>query len=120
MFVIGILSSPIPYILVSFIYLLGLSYGIFSSYDKGQPAEELCSNIINYEELIPVTEEISDHADYFSFYKTTTDKQNIHYSEVLKMFFRKELITAFQIENTEHYNYILNTDLSNRPPPLVA
>lgn len=117
MFLIGILSSPIPYILVSFVYLLGLSYGVFSSNKKATHNETPHSNIINYEELTPTIHKVTEDANYFSFCKSTSNYTSVAYADFLKMFFKSYITFNFIVEKKIHYNYLRHPYLSNRPPP---
>ena len=103
--------------MVSFLYLIGLSYGIFSVNKDIDVDSEEYTNIINFEELNPISENTSELADYFSFCKTSSTYKNIAYTEVLNMFLRKNIFKKVVFEKIIVYKYLLYTYQSNRPPP---
>lgn len=122
MFLIGILSSPLPYLMVAFVYLLGFSYGLFSNPDKDTLKEELSSNIINYEELAPVADEDTDQIVYYVSINPNTAFQlefavasgdvQIH-QWILKHLSPPKTETSF-------YSCLFTSCLTNRPPPCYS
>ncbi|MBN2805546.1 MAG: hypothetical protein JXR22_02725, partial [Prolixibacteraceae bacterium] len=71
MFIFGILSTPLPYFVIAFAYLMGLGMGIFQKHQKVAHEEEITTNILNYEILSPSAESIENEAHYHDF---TTEK----------------------------------------------
>jgi len=121
MFIFGILSTPLPYFLFAFAYLMGISMGLFHHNDKISSDEEFTSNIINYEELNPVVELSLTDAHYHDFLQTETS------SKTLMAGFCHFLISFDHFntyspprEEVLKYNYIPISNLFSRPPPVLS
>lgn len=118
MFIIGILSTPLPYFLMAFAYLVGLSMGLFQNNDKNTVHEEYTSNIINYEVLNPSEEITTEDAHFNDFVNVTfTDKdQTANFEEFLISFDHFNTYSPPQ-EELLQYNYTHSSNLFSRPPP---
>lgn len=121
MFIFGILSTPLPYFVIAFAYLMGLGMGIFQKHQKVMHEEEIVSNIVNYEILSPSAEGVSNEAHYHDF---TTEKNQVEINPVA--FFRLfSVINQLFINRPPDnqaicYQYFPSSNLFNRPPPLLS
>jgi hypothetical protein len=119
MFIFGILSTPLPYFVIAFVYLMGLGMGLFQKHQKVTHEEEFATNIVNYEVLSPAIESITNEAHYHDY---STEKN--HELAIPTAFFRLFSITIQHIVNRPPgnqvlcYQYIPSSNLFNRPPPV--
>lgn len=120
MFLIGIFSTPLPYVVMAFAYLIGMGMGIFKQ-DKNQEQEEIASNIINYEILSPEADQELDAI--FTDFIQDTNHQMFDDSELEKAYnFDLDFYNSYsppQIEFIPH-KYLLASNLYNRPPPSLS
>lgn len=121
-FFIGILSSPLPYLLVAFTYMLAFSYGFFSKADKGISEDELKSNIVNFEQLTP--EEAAEshlNCSYNDFLKEKETNNKVFDTPLCFSFSFNSNKVSIPIEYRHvFYSINYNSSLSNRPPPAIA
>lgn len=117
MFIFGILSTPLPYLVIAFVYLMGLGMGIFQKNHTIIGENEIVSNIINYEILSP--EQENNEAQYHDFVA-----DNYQYPNVADNFFifccSQQQAVDNQLPENQNiiYSYILTSNLFNRPPPV--
>ena len=121
MFLFGILSTPLPYILMAFAYLFGISLGLFQKKDKISSHEEYTSNIINYEVLSPEINS-EEEAHYTDFVKSNSD-----YSADAIIAFNDLPLVVDQFNSYSppqkefiQYQYLFTSNLFNRPPPVAC
>lgn len=121
MFIFGILSTPLPYFLFAFAYLMGLSMGLFQNNEKNAPEEEFTSNIINYEELNPVAEKSLNVAHYHDFLQTEKSNQSLM-SGFCHFLIPFDHFNTYSPPREEllKYSYIPISNLFCRPPPVVS
>lgn len=120
MFLIGILSTPLPYFLMAFAYLIGMSMGLFQKNDK-LATEEYSSNIINYEVLTPISESEATTASYAEFLQKTMHAEEAlaNFDEFLML---PNLFNSYSPPREEslQYNCLITSNLFNRPPPVTC
>ena len=121
MFFIGILSTPLPYFLMAFAYLIGMSMGLFQKQNKLSREEEYSSNIINYEVLTHEAESETVNASYTDFIQKTVrfDATIANFDEFITT---SDLFNSYSPPREEfmQYNCIITSNLFNRPPPVVC
>ena len=121
MFLIGILSTPFPYLLVAFSYLLASSFGIFLKTDKDVESEESVSNIICFQELNPTLDieerENYNFNDFFNSDENTT--QIICNTQPSKPLTPIHCYTPNIYDKSICKSY-LKSSFVNRPPPALA
>lgn len=119
MFFLGLLSTPMPYLLLAAFYFFGFAMGMFNNKTGDEVAEPLASVTIPAE----VKENKADGTVYY--FQISPNSQNHIQSE-----FKKDTSTAdivFDTSPTNYFDYYLKTyefkfscSLFCRPPPTVC
>ena len=84
--------------------------------------EELSSNIINYEDLVPVVETDDEQTVHFSSVETETTLQFDFKAEGYSFNVFERILKYMSPPKTEniHYSCLLASCLTNRPPPFQS
>lgn len=121
MFLIGILSSPLPYAIAIFSYLLAFSYGYFAKTDNTKLNEKYISNISDYEQLVPNNDGMShENFHYSDFYQN--DNNNYQSVDIVKKVSNLtfELRILPPLFYPKYFSFLAHSFFSNRPPPLYS
>ncbi|MFA9391763.1 MAG: hypothetical protein ACERKD_18275 [Prolixibacteraceae bacterium] len=121
MFIIGILSTPLPYFLLAFAYVVGMSMGFFQKHDQLATEEEFVSTIISYEKLTPSEEYGNNDAHYHDFILQLKliKAQSANFDLYIASFDQAKTFSP-PLEEFLQYNYLHTSNLFSRPPPIIG
>lgn len=121
MFLIGLLSTPLFYLLAVFSYILAISFGVFSNKSKSDSPDENTNNLKNYEVLSP---EVEFDGKITCNFLDFLDDKNDDYSNNAESVNRSIPASFVCISPPDNEfirkHYHLSYSLFNRPPPLCA
>lgn len=117
MFFLGLLSTPLPYLLLAAFYFFGFAMGMFNSNTGDEPAEVLASA------TIPV--EVRQNADEPSIFYFQVQADQIHFQDT--DIIHEENASLFPPDTGSSTYFVMNDKVSgilfgrfqfSRPPPL--
>lgn len=116
MFFLGLLSTPLPYLLLAAFYFFGFAMGMFNN-STGEEALEIVSVTIPVE----IKQKTTDHSVYY--YQVNNDKihdqAHILKSEDKPSSFSPDTGTnIFQVRNIKVHEFRFSGFHFSRPPPL--
>jgi hypothetical protein len=112
-FLFGLLSTPLPYILIASIYLLGFASGIFSN-------QEVAENKVQEQQTIRHEQIVQPEENCILFCNEFNKQIKEIDFELLKHSFYNEYDTGqinFRIEQIEIQSFCYSCDRFSRPPP---
>ena len=119
MFFLGLLSTPLPYLLLAAFYFFGFAMGMFNNSNGDEPAEVIASV------TIPV-EVRQKTADTFTFYYQVQSDQihsqttNAVSEEVTSSFFPDTGLFRYHLMDDKVHGYLYSGFQFSRPPPSIC
>ncbi len=116
MFFLGLLSTPLPYLLLAAFYFFGFAMGMFNNSTGEETYETVASVTIPVE----IKEKTADHSVY---YYQVNNHQNQNQTDVLKSedktsaFLPDTGILIFQVRNIKAHEFLFPGFQFSRPPP---
>ena len=119
MFFLGLLSTPLPYLLLAAFYFFGFAMGMFNNSTGDEEIETISSVTIPAE----VKEKVLDHSTFY--YQIRTDQTHIqadiHTSkEIPSILFPDTGIRRFHLTNTQVHEFLFSGFHFSRPPPAIC
>lgn len=116
MFLFGILSSPLPYLLMAVFYFFGFATGMFKGNAESEPEEQIQVRNIQVEPQTKIVE-IAESTIQFHDYKFQKKNDNYSFQSVQpQVFCQKEKLIYFVHDIIVHHSSTSETNFC-RPPP---
>lgn len=117
MFFLGLLSTPLPYLLLAAFYFFGFAMGMFNNSSDEEAVETVSAVIIPVEAKQKTTEQTTF---YFQLNPTPTQNQSeFLISEDTSTYFPDIRPTTFQIRDINFPDFRYSGFSFSRPPPSV-
>lgn len=116
MFFLGLLSTPLPYLLLAAFYFFGFAMGMFNNSNGDEIIETVSSVTIPVE----VKQKTTDHAVYYYQVNNhkTQNQTDISASEIKANTFIPDTGTfIFQVRNIKVHEFLFSGFQFSRPPP---
>jgi len=116
MFFLGLLSTPLPYLLLAAFYFFGFAMGMFNNKTGDEIPETISSVTIPVE----VKQQTNSHSN---FYFQTNNDEIQHQNDILKSedstsaFLSDTGPTTFQVRNVKVHEFLFPGFQFSRPPP---
>lgn len=120
MFFLGLLSTPLPYLLLAAFYFFGFAMGMFNNNTGDEVLDATISSV-----TIPaeIKQKNTDHSVYY-FQITNSERKTqnntLKYSDSSVEFSPDTGIKVFLDRNTAFYEFQLSRFQFSRPPPSVS
>lgn len=116
MFFLGLLSTPLPYLLLAAFYFFGFAVGMFNN-STGDEATETVSSV-----TIPVEvkENTTDHSVYYfqiNNHKIQNQTDILKSEDITSAFLPDAGPTIFQVRNIKVHEFLFPAFQFSRPPP---
>jgi len=116
MFFLGLLSTPLPYLLLAAFYFFGFAMGMFNNKTGDEVPETISSVTIPVE----VKQQTTIQTNYYfqvSNYKTQNQTEIIKSEESISVFLSDTGPTTFQFRNIKVHEFLFSGFQFSRPPP---
>ena len=116
MFFLGLLSTPLPYLLLAAFYFFGFAMGMFNNSTGDEAIETVSSVTIPVE----VKQKTADHSVYYYQVNDhkTQNQTDISASEIKTTTFIPDTGTIiFQVRNIKVHEFLFSGFQFSRPPP---
>lgn len=119
MFFLGLLSTPLPYLLLAAFYFFGFAMGLFNNKTGDETTQTVVSVTISAE----VKEEKTDQS--FFYFKVNDNKQDNFRTELIDIcktfqFFPDTGFVSIPRYFLRSYNFLYSNSLFCRPPPVIS
>lgn len=106
---------------MAFVYLAAMSMGLLHNQNKPDLVEGISSNIINYEVLTAENEPEIKYASYNDYLHSNTNSTH-QLTVFIELLTSQEQFTPFSppLEEFLQQQYLLTSNLFNRPPPVTC
>jgi len=116
MFFLGLLSTPLPYLLLAAFYFFGFAMGMFNN-SNGEEATETVSSV-----TIPVEfkQKTTDHSVYYyqiNNHKIQNQTDILKSEDTTSTFLPDSGPTIFQVRNIKVHEFLFPAFQFSRPPP---
>jgi len=118
-FFLGLLSTPLPYLLLAAFYFFGFAMGMFNNSSGDEPSEALASVTIPVE----VRQKAADSSTFY--YQVQSDQNHFKATsaapEEVKSSFSPGIGTfKYHITNDKVHGYLYSVFQFSRPPPTIC
>ena len=116
MFFLGLLSTPLPYLLLAAFYFFGFAMGMFNNSNGDEAVETVSSVTIPVE----VKQKTADHSVYYyqvNDHKTQNQTDLSASDNKTIMFIPDTGTTVFQVRNIKVHEFLFSGFQFSRPPP---
>jgi hypothetical protein len=118
-FFLGLLSTPLPYLLLAAFYFVGFAMGMFNNSTGDEALDTISSVTIPAE----VRENAIDHSNYY--YQINSAHIHIQadidtLKEITSTFFPDTGIRRFHYTNTQVHEFLFSGFQFSRPPPAIC
>lgn len=117
MFFLGLLSTPLPYLLLAAFYFFGFAFGLFNNSNGEEMSKPIAAITIPAE----VKQKVADHSAYY--FHTNTENQKQSLNETLKAENTNSLyppdtgIIFHHFKDQKDYQFLFSGFHFSRPPP---
>ena len=119
MFFLGLLSTPLPYLLLAAFYFFGFAMGMFNNSTGEESTEQIAAVTIPVE----VKQKAAEPSAYFyqiNDIQTHTQNNSIKIEENTSFFYPDSGKTWIQLTNSRYHEFLYSSFQFSRPPPTVC
>ncbi len=122
MFFLGLLSTPLPYLLLAAFYFFGFAMGVFNSSNGEETGAELASVTIQAETKEKITEESTYYIQVNRDIQQHYTSESLNTENTAILFIPPDTGTSVFRHSREknHYEYLFSGFLFSRPPPATC
>jgi len=116
MFFLGLLSTPLPYLLLAAFYFFGFAMGMFNNSTGDEVSETISSVTIPVE----VKQQATSHSNYYfqiNNYKIQDQTDILKSEDSTSAFLSDTGPTTFQVRNVKVHEFLFPAFQFSRPPP---
>ena len=116
MFFLGLLSTPLPYLLLAAFYFFGFAMGMFNN-STGDEAVETVSSVTIPVEVKQKTTETSVHYYHVNNHKIQNQTDILRSEDKTTTFIPDTGTFTFQVRNIKVHEFLFSGFQFSRPPP---